>query len=161
MKQTFQTLNHKDRKESAIPLFDRLCLDKDEEMIVNFDEFKDSVQRELEVILNTRPTAKEWDFTPVTEPILRSLPDYFGLRDFTFQQASHDLGRQQIAQEIKRVIQFYEPRLNNVYVKFNLVSPHYPSVLVSITGDISYGNLKERASFPLQIINLLHHNRAV
>ena len=146
-----------DRKESQVSLFDRLCWDTHQDLVIDLDAYKASIQRELEIILNTRPTALNWNFSDRSEEMVRRLPEYFGLHDFALQQASNNLGRLKVAQEIKTVIELYEPRLKNVAVKFNVASIQNSSVFIDITGDIFYQNITERAAFPLHISNLFQN----
>lgn len=157
MKPNRQILTKLDRKESQVSLFDRLCWDAHQELEIDLDAYKASIQRELEVILNTRPTALNWNFSDQSEEMVRRLPEYFGLHDFAFQQASNNLGRLKVAQEIKTVIDLYEPRLKNVVVRFNVKSIQNSSAFIEITGDIFYQNTVERAAFPLRISNLFQN----
>ena len=146
-----------DRKESQVCLFDRLCWDANQELKINFKAYKDSIERELEVILNTRPTALDWDFDDRSEFIVRRLPEYFGLHDFTLQQAASELGRHKVAQEMKTVIELYEQRLSNIFVKFDVTSIKNAEIIVKIAGDILYQNTFERAFFPIRVVNLFQN----
>ncbi|MGI4850654.1 MAG: type VI secretion system baseplate subunit TssE [Janthinobacterium lividum] len=157
MKPNRQMLTKLDRKESQVSLFDRLCWNEYQELETDLDAYKASIQRELEIILNTRPTALNWNFSDQSEEMVRRLPEYFGLHDFILEQASNNLGRLKVAQEIKTVIELYEPRLKNVTVKFNVKLIQNSSVFIEITGDIFYQNTVERAAFRLRVFNLFQN----
>ena len=157
MKNNHQLLTKLDRKESQVCLFDRLCLDENQDLKIDFEAYKKSIHQELEIILNTRPTALNWNFNNRSEDIVRRLPEYFGLHDFMLQQASNNIGRRKVAQEIKTVIELYEKRLKNVFVKFNVISIQNSSIFIEIVGDIFYQSMTERALFSIHILNLFQN----
>jgi type VI secretion system lysozyme-like protein len=157
MKHTKQVLLKNTRKGVYAPLFDCLSLDSTQNAILDFSGLKESIKCELEMILNTRPVAKEWQTSNAVDDVARHLPQYFGMRDFTLQQASTELGRRVIVQEIIKAIQAYEPRLKNVHVKLSLSSVHHLSAIVDIAGDIWFGNVMERTTFPVHVKDLFHH----
>ena len=155
MKYTSQSLSKNVQKGVYAPLFD--CLSKEEiEIVLDLKGLKESIARELETILNTRPVARDWKIGDAVYEMAQHLPQYFGLRDFTFQQAANEVGRRVIVQEIIKVIQAYEPRLKNVQVKLSLSPTHSLSATVEISGDVKFGNVMERTIFPVRVKNLFY-----
>jgi type VI secretion system protein ImpF len=148
------------------PLFDRLSdlephlmSEPSSYQILGPSELRESVQRELEMILNTRPTVRRPPEDGHGEFISDfALPQFFGLRDFSWFDGASDLGRRTIGTEIERVVAYYEPRLKNVKA---LVSKHPIdplSLIAEIAGDLKIGKVLERFTFPITIQNLLQRD---
>ncbi len=81
---------------------------------VNLARIRGAVTRDLEFLLNTRRQILEPP--PSFEEGERSVLAY-GLRDFSSQNPASAAVRQQLRQEIERVIARFEPRLKNVLVR--------------------------------------------
>lgn len=145
------------------PLFDRLAdhephvsSEPSGSQVLDPQDLRLSVQHELEMILNTRPTVQRPPEDAHGDFISDfALPQFFGLRDFSWFDGSNDFGRDTIGTEIERVVTYYEPRLKNVraYVNKDLQDPL--SLIAQITGDLKIGEIFERFTFPITIHNLL------
>ncbi len=150
------------------PLFDRLTdlephlvSEPSSYQILTPTELKESVQRELELVLNTRPTVQRPPEDGHGEFISDfALPQFFGLRDFSWFDGASDTGRRSIGTEIERVVTYYEPRLKNVKVRVSK-HPQDPLALVAeIAGDLKIGEILERFTFPITIHNLLQRDKS-
>lgn len=148
------------------PLFDRLTdlephltSEPSSYQILDSLALRDSVQRELEMILNTRPTVLRPPEDGHGEFISDfALPQFFGLRDFSWFDGSSDLGRRTIGIEIERVVSYYEPRLKNVRAFVNKHPTDPLSLIAEITGDLKIDEILERFTFPITIQNLLQRD---
>lgn len=150
------------------PLFDRLT-DLEPHLISEPSSYqildpialKESVQRELEMILNTRPTVLRPPEDGHGEFISDfALPQFFGLRDFSWFDGASNLGRRTISIEIERVVTYYEPRLRNIKVFVNKHPKDPLSLVAEVTGDLKIGKLLERFTFPITIHNLLQRDES-
>ncbi len=161
------TLDQSAEQTGALaPLFDRLTdlephltSEPSSYQILDSLALRESVQRELEMILNTRPTVLRPPEDGQGEFISDfALPQFFGLRDFSWFDGSNDLGRRMIGIEIERVVTYYEPRLKNVsaLVKKHPMDPI--SLIAELTGDLKIGKVLERFTFPITIQNLLQRD---
>jgi type VI secretion system protein ImpF len=74
---------------------------------------KESLQRDLENLLNTRWRCESWP--PDWEELDASLVNY-GLPDFTGVDVSPGSGREELRRIVERVIRRFEPRLKSVRV---------------------------------------------
>lgn len=119
-----------------------------ERVLSDEESLKISIQTELDILLNTRPTgsASHKEDYP--------LPHHFGLRDFSFEQAATESGRYEIAQEIRKAIQHYEPRLENVSVHLRLSGKDLLGAFADIQGDICFGTVNRRVLFPVTLTDL-------
>lgn len=148
------------------PLFDRLTdlephltSEPSSYQILDALALKESVQRELEMILNTRPTVLRPPEDGHGEFISDfALPQFFGLRDFSWFDGASDLGRRNIGIEIERVVTYYEPRLKNVRAFVNKHPIDPLSLVAEVTGDLKIGKVFERFTFPITIQNLLQRD---
>ncbi|AIL13278.1 hypothetical protein IM40_06860 [Candidatus Paracaedimonas acanthamoebae] len=148
------------------PLFDRLTdlephliAEPSSYQMLGPQELKESVQRELELVLNTRPTVQRPPEDGHGEFISDfALPQFFGLRDFSWFDGASDLGRRAIGTEIERVVTYYEPRLKNVKARVNKHPQDPLALIVEVTGDLKIGEVLERFTFPITIQNLLQRN---
>ena len=77
-------------------------------------QFKDSVQRDLEWLLNTRCTPEE--VPELFEEVQRSLYRY-GLPDITSFSRDSRRSRQHLLQRIEEAITLFEPRLSDVRLR--------------------------------------------
>jgi len=149
---------------AQVPLFDRLVDHephvKSEEashFILTPERLYESIQRELELILNTRTTAKR-EADPDSPEILSDykLPKFFGLQDFSWMNQASDFGRRKMARTIEDVISHFEPRLKNVTVKIEKIHKNTLSIEVHVHGDIQIETYRERVMFPMVIENIFY-----
>jgi type VI secretion system protein ImpF len=134
-------------------LFDRLVDAKPAEpveqqplRVLTVDQVRDSVQRELARLLNTRsPTApeelerKEWTVLDW------GLPDYSGW--YTRSAPSRD----RLARLVEQTIRAFEPRMIDPRVTVEEQSDNDRALTVFIDGTIRVGTLLEPVSFPLAL----------
>ena len=83
------------------------------------DQVRGAVVRDLENLLNTR---KSIHAVPETDGQVAASLFTFGVRDFISYSPRSPSVRQQIRQEIERVIVLFEPRLRNVSVRLDVSS---------------------------------------
>lgn len=104
----------------------------------------DSVVLELSRLLNTRRATKS--LGPGEE---LTVVDY-GLRDFASLSSMSPTDREQLALEIARTIEAFEPRLKSVRVYWMEPKADNPRILSAwIEGVLCLGSLTESVSFPL------------
>lgn len=84
-------------------------------------DIRESVRRDLEALLNTRPRCETWPAHLIE--LENSLANY-GLPDFTGSDISAPMNQGRFSRILQRVIETYEPRLTNVTVQ--IVSPAEP-----------------------------------
>ena len=77
-------------------------------------DVRESVRRDLEDLLNTRPRFASWP--SCLNELDESLANY-GLPDFTGANLSAPRNHQQFCYELQRLIETFEPRLENVRVQ--------------------------------------------
>lgn len=147
------------------PLFDRLCDDAPDHSeedpcnyVLSLEQLKKSIHRELELILNTRPTYKlnsdEGELvinnSKNSDDIL--MPTAFGLPDFSWYDSSKKWTIDHLARQIEQAIDRYEPRLNNVHVKIIGKVAATQGLQISLNADVIYNKTSERTHFPLTIM---------
>lgn len=138
---------------APVPLFDRLSDDApgvraeaEPRRVLDLDGLKESVGREIEILLNTRCPLKEEDIDYKT----RSVIDY-GLVDIApyFTRSVDD--RRRLSQHIARTIAVYEPRLTRVSVTIEDMSRETHRLLVRVDGAVRFGNVVHPVSFPVHV----------
>ena len=147
------------------PLFDRLCDDNPDRIeedprnyVLSLEQLKKSIHKELELILNTRPTYKlksdEGEFaiknSQDEDNIL--MPTAFGLPDFSWYDSSKKWTIDHLARQIEQAINRYEPRLKNVHVKIIGKVAATQGLQISLNADVIYDKTSERTHFPLKIM---------
>jgi type VI secretion system lysozyme-like protein len=152
----------KTKNKSYTPLFDRL-IDDHIYVIDDTHDFSlldnnglyESIMRELNIILNTRTTAKspaeEDDFQGGSD---YDLPIYFGLNDFSWFDSSQEFYLYQIASKIETVIKRFEPRLKEPMAKIEKINRGELGMNVTISGYIKSGDATSKMSFPITIKRL-------
>ena len=103
-------------KEVRPSLLDRLLDSSNRgshDSFFSMHELRDSVQRDLQNLLNTRARFLSPD--PKLQAIQHSIMNY-GLPDLTSQPLNSEEGKQEFAAWIERAIKRYEPRFKNVAV---------------------------------------------
>ena len=147
------------------PLFDRLCdndPDRIEEdprnYILSLEHLKKSIHKELELILNTRPTYRlnsdEGELAIKTNNGLDNnlMPTAFGLPDFSWYDSSKKWTIDHLTRQIEQAINRYEPRLKNVHVKIVGKVAATQGLQISLNADVTYNETSERLHFPLTIM---------
>lgn len=109
-----------------------------------FRELKAAVCRDLENLLNT----KNFVFSGCQEfgELSRSLYVY-GLRDFTSSNPRSPALRQQLRQELEKVIKRFEPRLHNITVRIQDSGGNERNLRLKITGLLYADHVAEPVTF--------------
>jgi type VI secretion system protein ImpF len=134
-------------------VFDRLVddapRDASEAMLSRVDtvrEYRRSVQRDLENLLNSRnPFA---DLAPEFVEVRRSVIAY-GLPDFSAVNLGSPHGQDQVRQSIKTTIEFFEPRLTNIVAELLPPTPTDRSLRLRIHARLTMEPSPERVSFDI------------
>lgn len=150
------------REGAPVPLFSRLIDDHphvpSEEVVKNLltpEELESSIAGELEIILNTRIAAFEEDDQRPSIPDYYRLPEFFGLRDFSFYNIETEIGKAYIARKIREAILRFEPRLLSPQVILLGLGEDKVSLMTEIKGEIRIGTYRRQVTFPIRIYNLL------
>lgn len=110
------------------------------------DQLRDSVRREVERLLNTRAPLTQEELAGRTRTVI----DY-GLPDFgTFSVTSGE-DRYRLGVSIAETITIYEPRLQDVVAKVDMVRREEGVLAVNIEATIVAGRIVEPVSFPVLI----------
>ncbi len=140
---------------SPVPLFDRLVDGEPERRyeerplrVLTGPELVESVERELNRLLNTRGSRRSVKLPPDQRTVL----DY-GLPDFSGRFSGSEVDRQWLAEQVVETIRAFEPRLHEPVAE---VLPRDPSsgaegVRLEIGGEVRQGTFMEPVSFPLTI----------
>lgn len=129
------------------PLFDRLAEEeRGRAGILDRAELYQSLQRELERLLNTR-SPHLGDQLPVGE---RTVIDY-GLPDYTAMYTRSHEDQKRLAALIRGTIEAYEPRLSEVRVEAEVLGNSEKAVLVKVAGVVALGRIMERVSFVINV----------
>ena len=154
----FKTLS----QGALAPLFDRL-IDTDpgridenpSSYILTPQALQQSVFQHLEIVLNTRPTAKN-HYNMLEDQNTINLPTSFGLREFSWADASRQFTLNQIKIEIERVIMRYEPRLTQVNVTILGRDATTLGLSIVIRGQLQTGDDHKRVHFPMMIEHIFY-----
>lgn len=141
------------------PLFDRIVADPVREGIesqyLNDQQVKESIIREVSVILNTRCTVRKVIYEGHIESIpLFGMPDFFGLGDFNNFDASNPQEWTVAARYIETAIQAAEPRLENIRAKVDTYDAVNQALSVTISASLKSNKLMKEIHFPLQLHQL-------
>ena len=138
------------------PLFDRL-IDDDPETIsehpvkkyYNRFEVIQSIEREVERILNTRATVKRAEYDDFSEdPLNFGLPEMFGLGDFSQFDGTNMQYWPRIADLCEQAILRYEPRIKNVTAMVTGFDKKTQSLAMTIQADFAMKEFQGELTFP-------------
>lgn len=141
---------------APIPLFDRL-VDEDPETITeqpvkrfyNRFELIQSIEREVERILNTRATVKRAGYDDFSEDALNfGLPEMFGLSDFSQYDAANQQHWPRIADLCEQAIMRYEPRIKNVTATVTAFDKKTQSLSMTIHAEFAIREFQGELTFP-------------
>lgn len=113
--------------------------------LLDLDELKESVARDLEILLNTR-RVPDFDDESVSEPLRRSVLG-FGLVDFSSMSLSSVHDRLSICTGLKRAIEVHEPRLKDVDVTLDAGRREHKQLAFSIKARLETRPVSELVSF--------------
>lgn len=138
------------------PLFDRL-IDDDPETInehpvkkyYNRFEMIQSIEREVDRILNTRATVKRTEYDDFSEdPLNFGLPEMFGLADFSQFDATSMQHWPRIAELCEQAILRYEPRVKNVSAEVIGFDKKTQALSMTIHADFAMKEFQGELTFP-------------
>jgi type VI secretion system protein ImpF len=138
------------------PLFDRL-IDDDPETISEhpikkyYSRFEviQSIEREVERILNTRATVKRAEYEDFSEdPLNFGLPEMFGLGDFSQFDAASMQQWPRIIDLCEQAILRYEPRIKNVTANVTGFDKKTQSLSMTIQADFAMKEFQGELTFP-------------
>ena len=141
---------------APVPLFDRL-IDDDPETITeqpskryyNRFELIQSIEREVERILNTRATVKRAEYDDFSEdPLNFGLPEMFGLGDFSQYDGSKEDEWPRIAELCEQAIMRYESRIKNVTATVTAFNKKTQSLQMTIHADFAIKEFQGDLTFP-------------
>jgi type VI secretion system lysozyme-like protein len=141
---------------ARVPLFDRL-IDEDPESETEvpskryYDraELIQSIEREVDRILNTRSTVKREEYEDFSEdPLNFGLPEMFGLGDFSQYDATKSNDWPRIAELCEQAMMRYEPRIKNVVATVIGFDKKTQSLSMTITADFAIKEFQGELTFP-------------
>jgi type VI secretion system lysozyme-like protein len=142
-------------KGTLPPLFDRIVDDRSgwvPPSLLNAEEVRDSIIQELTLVLNTRCTVRKVIYQDHIETIpLFGFPDFFGLADFSYFDATNPQEWPRTALLIETAIQLAEPRLINIRVKVESYDSINQVLFVMVYASIKEGKLFKEIHFPLTL----------
>ncbi|OJW53364.1 MAG: hypothetical protein BGO67_01275 [Alphaproteobacteria bacterium 41-28] len=149
---------NKINKGVLAPLFDRIVDDRSgvgvTYQLLNAEELKDSIIREVSTILNTRCTVRKVIYEDYLETIpFFGLPDFFGMGDFSYLQGDNSQEWPTVARFIETAIRSAEPRLQNVFVNVEGYDNLEQALSVTVTASIKESKLVKEIHFPLVLQN--------
>ncbi len=138
------------------PLFDRIVDDKMsvgfECQLLNDQQLKESIIREVSLILNTRCTVRKVIYENHMETIpLFGLPDFFGLGDFSYFEADNAQEWPIAARFIETAIKAAEPRLQNIFVEVENYDSVNQTLSVIISASLKETKILKEIHFPLTL----------
>jgi type VI secretion system lysozyme-like protein len=140
------------------PLFDRIVDDGSgvgiAYQLLNPEDLKESIIREVSIILNTRCTVRKVIYEDHMETIpLFGLPDFFGLGDFSYLEGDNPQEWPNVARFIETAIRAAEPRLQNIFVNVEAYDNIDQALSVTVTASIRESKLVQEIHFPLTLQN--------
>jgi type VI secretion system protein ImpF len=141
---------------APVPLFDRL-IDDDPETVTevptkkyyNRFELIQSIEREVERILNTRATVKRAEYQEFSKnPLNYGLPEMFGLGDFSQYDATNEDDWPRIGALCEQAIMRYEPRIKNVTAEVTAFDQKTQSLGMTIHAEFNLKEFQGELTFP-------------
>lgn len=142
-----------------VPLFDKL-VDNDPEVqeetnpfrTYTRDQLKESIRREVSLILNHRQSLRAFREDMDEEDPLRGTVLYFGAKDFSNLNYRGDAAwKMRVEDEIVSAITHFEPRLKEVQAEVQTFNEQTRILSVILTGVISVDQVREQITFPVVI----------
>lgn len=144
---------------APIPLFDKLINEDPThpheappKRFYNKFELIQSIEREVNRILNVRATIKRDLYTSLSEekPYF-GLPGMFGLPDFSQYDATNRTHWPHIAQLCQQTITDFEPRLKNIEVQILEFDKRNQELISTFRADFDLNHIQGEVTFPLAI----------
>lgn len=112
---------------------------------ISLDQYKESVARDLEGLLNSRSAFSEEDVEAF--PNCRKSLMTYGLRDFSSMSLASAPDRAAICRSIERAIARHEPRLHGVQVRLDVSTREARGLHFTINGLLDVQPAREPISF--------------
>jgi len=115
-----------------------------QQRLLNFNEIKAAVIRDLENLLNTKS-----QILPVPQSLkyVNESVFVYGLPDFTSHNPKSPSTRQQLRQDVQRAISRFEPRLQNVTVRIEAPGQDERNIRLKINGLLVVDPVAEPVTF--------------
>lgn len=145
---------------APMPLFDRL-IDEDPETAIeiptkkyyNRFELIQSIEREVERILNTRATVKREEYQDIAEdPLNFGLPEMFGLGDFSQFDGVNEEDWPRIAALCEQAIMRYESRIKNVTISVTDFDQKSQTLSMTIHAEFAMKEIQGELTFPTSFL---------
>jgi len=140
-------------KGDLAPLFDRLSDESPgvsnepvPRRYLDLDGMAESIQREIQTLLNTRCT---WGEAAIRDQE-RTVLD-FGLVDLSHLYTDNERDKRRVARAVAQTIAAYEPRLTKVNVTVEAVRKETGRLDLLVSGGMRFGDVVEPISFPIRI----------
>jgi type VI secretion system protein ImpF len=129
-------------------IFDKICLGSHEygdDVSYSLEQLKSSIRENIEYILNSRSQVNVHDAPSAGE---KKNLFYFGLSNFSLQNLSDAAVAEEFQKEAKKVIENFEPRLQNIRVSFatELKESNKSFFQLKIEGELKTDSLKKNNS---------------
>jgi type VI secretion system lysozyme-like protein len=142
------------------PLFDRLIDDDPETMVEvptkkNYNRFEliQSIEKEVERILNTRATVKREEYEEFSaNPLNFGLPEMFGLCDFSQFDGVNDEDWPKIAEICEQAIMRYESRIKNVTIIITEFDQKNQALSMTIHAEFAMKEIQGELTFPTSFL---------
>lgn len=155
-------LEPKPRLGTKKPLFDRFIDDNPEQlsehpkkMLLNKDQYVESIISEIDRLLNTRLSATAKIYSQYKDAEYgMGLPWMYGIPDFTSIDAADKTSWPRLAKMFASTISYFEPRITMVKVTIDQFDGSSQSLHITIRGQISIQQHQQPVFFGLQIRGL-------
>lgn len=115
--------------------------------ILDRTELNESLQRELQRLLNTRrPEFKSAALADMEPTVIE-----YGLPDYSAMYTQNPEDKKKLVNLIQSTIERFEPRLRDVKVEAAILGNSEKSLLVKVAGTVQIGRETERMSFALSV----------
>ncbi len=149
-------MQNKIKRGALPPLFDRIIDPKLgmtlEPTLLDAEGVRESIIRELSLILNTRCTVRSVLYDAQIDTVaLFGMPDFFGLGDLSEFDGSNEAEWTRIARHVEVAIQAAEPRLDNVRVAIEAYDPTRQVLETIVYASVKNVPSLQKIHFPLTL----------
>lgn len=141
------------KNAGTLPIFDRLVdenieesFEKVEKKYVSSDELKESIKKDLSLLLNTRVSPFWYSYAQGA-----SMPYLYGANITAPNFAETVFEIQTLENRIKQVIERFEPRLKNIQVHFVSLGANPGSAFIQIDADVLINKQRTPLTFPIVV----------
>lgn len=143
-------------KGDLAPLFDRIIDDPmgiaTPKLFLTPADLKLSIVNNIALVLNTRCTVKKVYYEDSMEALaLFGFPDFFGLGDFSYFNASDTAEWPEIARFIELAIQVAEPRVEEIHVVVEAYDSSTQTLVTAVSATVKHSEEVKNIHFPLTL----------